>query len=176
MHLNYQDLCQAYKANLATNLRGFKGGEGFLANWTMDEDPQRSILNVIDLAREEGEEVLSIHVLDEVLPHIFPRTFEDGSKLTLVGNTVFFESYQALVVKVALNTVARELGRTEEIDIVKLRKHIVTIDYKDTDAKDALHHYLMKIEKELANLLGRYLYIETLNIDDKNKRDKKRCQ
>ncbi len=64
--LNYQDLVKDYYDNLNNNLRNFKGGPGFLETWVHDEDHNRSILEILDLAHSSGIAELSIRLPADV--------------------------------------------------------------------------------------------------------------
>ncbi len=66
MQLNYQDLVVGYYDNLNNNLRNFKGGPGFLETWVHDEDHNRSLLEIFDLAREHGVDSLKITLSSDV--------------------------------------------------------------------------------------------------------------
>src|SRR5258708_36646424 len=64
--LNYQELVSGYYDNLNNNLRNFKGGPGFLETWVHDEDHNRSLLEILDLAHEHGMATLKIRLPAEV--------------------------------------------------------------------------------------------------------------
>jgi hypothetical protein len=66
MMLNYQELVQGYYDNLNNNLRNFKGGPGFLETWVHDEDHNRSILEILDLAHSHGITDLKIQLPKDV--------------------------------------------------------------------------------------------------------------
>src|SRR5476649_2718283 len=65
--LNYQELVAGYYDNLNNNLRNFKGGPGFLETWVHDEDHNRSLLEILDLAHSHGINSLQIHLSKEVV-------------------------------------------------------------------------------------------------------------
>ncbi len=54
--VDYEKLVAAYWANLTTILRGFSPGEEleFLEAWVHDDDSARSILNMLEAARDYG--------------------------------------------------------------------------------------------------------------------------
>lgn len=66
VELNYQELVKDYYENLNNNLRNFKGGPGFLETWVHDEDHNRSLLEILDLAHSNGVASLRIHLPKEV--------------------------------------------------------------------------------------------------------------
>jgi hypothetical protein len=61
MRISYKDLIKDYYENLNTNLRNFKGGPGFLESWVHDENHNRSIVGMIDLAIES--DVLNLELV-----------------------------------------------------------------------------------------------------------------
>jgi hypothetical protein len=70
MMLNYQELVQGYYDNLNNNLRNFKGGPGFLETWVHDEDHNRSILEILDLAHSHGISDLKIQLGKDVTSQV----------------------------------------------------------------------------------------------------------
>jgi hypothetical protein len=70
MMLNYQELVQGYYDNLNNNLRNFKGGPGFLETWVHDEDHNRSILEILDLAHSHGIADLKIQLGKDVTSQV----------------------------------------------------------------------------------------------------------
>src|ERR1700730_18580384 len=60
--LNYQELVTGYYENLNNNLRNFKGAPGFLETWVHDEDHNRSLLEILDLAHSHGISTLHIRL------------------------------------------------------------------------------------------------------------------
>lgn len=60
--LNYRELVDAYYDNLNNNLRNFRGGPGFLEPWVHDEDHNRSLLEILDLAKSSGVQNLAIQL------------------------------------------------------------------------------------------------------------------
>src|SRR5262245_33802203 len=65
--LNYQELVSGYYDNLNNNLRNFKGGPGFLETWVHDEDHNRSLLEILDLAHSHGIDNLNIKLPSDVI-------------------------------------------------------------------------------------------------------------
>ncbi len=60
--VDYEDLVRAYRASLATVLRGFKAGPDFLDLWVPDDDHHKSILNLVESAESAGLNGVSIYV------------------------------------------------------------------------------------------------------------------
>lgn len=58
--LNYDELVKAYWENLTTTLRGFRPGAEFLDMWVPDEEPIRSITNLLEVAQMSGQEAVTI--------------------------------------------------------------------------------------------------------------------
>ncbi len=68
--LNYQELVQGYYDNLNNNLRNFKGGPGFLETWVHDEDHNRSLLEILDLAHSHGINAMKISLPSDVTSQV----------------------------------------------------------------------------------------------------------
>ncbi len=52
--VDYEAVVEAYEARLTTDLRGFRGGAGFLDLWVPDPQPEKSILAMIEAAQTGG--------------------------------------------------------------------------------------------------------------------------
>jgi hypothetical protein len=91
--LNYQTLVHNYYENLNTNLRHFTGGPGFLESWAHDEDHNRSLLEILDLALAHKVSPLHLTLPNEVLSSLrldwLQRNLKSGT-LELVGNKLCF--------------------------------------------------------------------------------------
>ncbi|MGE4132081.1 MAG: hypothetical protein AB7F86_10625 [Bdellovibrionales bacterium] len=68
--LKYQELVEGYYDNLNNNLRNFKGGPGFLETWVHDEDHNRSLLEILDLAHENGISDLKVDLPKDVASEV----------------------------------------------------------------------------------------------------------
>jgi len=62
MPIDYDKLVADYQAGLFTELRGFGPGAGFLETWVPDEDPVRSLLNMVEAAESFGQEAFSVAI------------------------------------------------------------------------------------------------------------------
>ena len=60
--IDYDALLAAYRESLVTVLRGFSAGPAFLEAWVPDEDPVRSVVSVVEAAREAGLAGLELDV------------------------------------------------------------------------------------------------------------------
>ncbi|MGE3760114.1 MAG: hypothetical protein AB7H97_20280, partial [Pseudobdellovibrionaceae bacterium] len=97
--LNYQELVEGYYDNLNNNLRNFKGGPGFLETWVHDEDHNRSLLEILDLAHEHGISELKIQLPKDVstqvnLDWLRKNSHEFGS-VDLKGQQLSFSNTRA---------------------------------------------------------------------------------
>lgn len=66
--INYEALADAYRKALVDVLRGHSAGEDYLELWVPDEDPVKSILNMIEAAQLAGRDALAIEVSAQTLP------------------------------------------------------------------------------------------------------------
>jgi len=61
--IDYDRLVADYEQGLVDRLRGFEAGDApFLQLWVPDEDPVRSLCNILDAAATEGETTISIAI------------------------------------------------------------------------------------------------------------------
>lgn len=94
--LNYQELVAGYYDNLNNNLRNFKGGPGFLETWVHDEDHNRSLLEILDLAHSHGINTLNIRLPATVKSAVnldwLRRNASEYGSLELKGDSLTFTS------------------------------------------------------------------------------------
>ncbi len=149
MHINYEAMLTEYNKNLETNLRGFSGGPPPFETWTpYDGDHDKSITDLIDYAKADGNEVVIINFQDK-----------DYS----------YHSNRASQAELYLNKITENMGLGVVVKVAGLKRNVLTIDYDAID-NDMFHVELIKIERELNKRLGEKFDIQTLNVDDKNKR------
>lgn len=149
MIINYDDMLANYKKNLETNLRGFNGGPPPFEDWVPYEgDTNKSLKDIIELARNSGHEIFHITA--------------DKIKST-------WKSPRAVKIEEALKYAAKSYGY-DVVSAHSLRNNILTIDYEDTVPGKQLHNDLIKIEGDINKALDVSLDLQTLNVDDKNKR------
>ena len=60
--LNYEGLVQAFEDALVTKLRGHGADADYLEMWVPDEDPVKSILNMVEAAEAYGRDDIAIEV------------------------------------------------------------------------------------------------------------------
>lgn len=65
--LNYETLVRAFEDALVTKLRGHGAEADYLEMWVPDEDPVKSILNMVEAAEAYGREEIAIEVAAETL-------------------------------------------------------------------------------------------------------------
>ena len=65
--LNYEDLVKAFEEALVTKLRGHMADAEYLEMWVPDEDPVKSILNMVEAAEAYGRNDIAIEVSSETL-------------------------------------------------------------------------------------------------------------
>lgn len=125
--LNYQELVEGYYDNLNNNLRNFKGGPGFLETWVHDEDHNRSILEILDLAHSHGISTLKIALPSDVsgqinLDWLRRNAYEYGS-VDLKGQQLSFSNTKA---KYALD----EFGGLSDIYADNLKRQMQSIRFE----------------------------------------------
>lgn len=60
--IDYDELVRSYHESLTTVLRGFNAGAGFLDTWVPDDDPHKSILNLIESGGSAGLDGIIISI------------------------------------------------------------------------------------------------------------------
>jgi len=65
--LNYEVLVRAFEDALVTKLRGHGAEADYLEMWVPDEDPVKSILNMIEAAEAYGRDGIAIEVSADTL-------------------------------------------------------------------------------------------------------------
>lgn len=60
--IDYDKLVHAYHESLTTVLRGFTAGEAFLDIWVPDDDPHKSILNLVESGETAGLDGIVISI------------------------------------------------------------------------------------------------------------------
>ena len=58
--LNYEALVQSFEEALVTKLRGHGAEADYLEMWVPDDDPVKSILNMVEAAELSGQEAFSV--------------------------------------------------------------------------------------------------------------------
>ena len=65
--LNYEALVQSFEEALVTKLRGHGAEADYLEMWVPDDDPVKSILNMVEAAEAFGRDDIAIEVSAETL-------------------------------------------------------------------------------------------------------------
>ncbi len=65
--IRYEDIVAAYQRSLVDVLRGHAVGEPYLELWVPDEDPVKSILNMVEAAQSAGRDAIAIRVSSKTL-------------------------------------------------------------------------------------------------------------
>lgn len=86
VQVEYEKLVAAYWANLTTVLRGFHPDEDleFLEAWVLDDDPARSLLNLMEAARDYGVREMALGIGEDTraalaLPSFLSQAGELGA-------------------------------------------------------------------------------------------------
>lgn len=169
MHLNYTELSTNYKKNLDDKLRGFSGGPGFLETWTDDEDPKRAIMDIIDLAINAGHEVVAISAPD--VAESFPLGGYKTGFINYEGNGVItYMSQNAMEILLDVQEILHDIKQDTPVKIAGLKDGILILDYEDKPGSRPVHYDLIRLEDYLNERLPSKVNIQTLNVEDKNKR------
>ena len=109
--LQYEDLLACFSERLMTSLRGHDVGFAFLEMWVPDEDPVKSILNMVESAEMGGANSLAISVSRGTLPA--ERDVDLLAQLAGLGTaTIVSDGANALVriIEIGLPTVLADVA------------------------------------------------------------------
>lgn len=93
--LDYDKLVEAYNTNLDVTLRGFRPAEEMLDTWVPDEDPIRSLVNLVEAAQLCGSKSISVRVLKKTLEPESPESVNE--ELGSLGESGFVPDQDAVV-------------------------------------------------------------------------------
>lgn len=65
--LSYEELVRAFEEALVTKLRGHGAEADYLEMWVPDEDPVKSLLNMVEAAEAYGRDEIAVEVAAETL-------------------------------------------------------------------------------------------------------------
>jgi hypothetical protein len=60
--LNYEELVEDFKRKLLTQLRGHSSDTDYLETWVPEDDPVKSILNIVESAQAYGRDEVRVNV------------------------------------------------------------------------------------------------------------------
>lgn len=146
MFIDYQTMLKEYNDNMQNNLRGFTGGPPPFEDWVpYDDDPFKSAEELIKLAQKAKHEVITIKLSD--------------------NSTAGYMSDRAKTAQKYISSIVNEM-KYPEVKVVGLRHNVLTVDFNHP----TFHEKLISLEHTVNELMGERFDIQTLNIDDKNKR------
>ncbi len=170
MFLDYNQLVSDYYKNLDENLRGFRGGPGFLETWTHDENHDRSISQILDLAEEHKVEVLLLKVGEEICNNAQLGACADGGGvLTRKDSTTLqFLSRRAVDILGRIMVAAQQLMLTNEFTITNLKGPVVTLSY--TEKNNEFSFSMIQLERIANSMSPERIVLQSENMEDKNRR------
>ncbi len=97
--LNYEDLVEAFEAALVTKLRGHGAEAEYLEMWVPDDNPVKSILNMVEAAETFGRDEIAIQVADSTLDAAQRK--ELGGYLAEIGEAQMLPAEDGVLIKVS---------------------------------------------------------------------------
>lgn len=127
MELCYSELVEGYYKNLNDTLRNFRGGPGFLESWVHDENHNRSLLEICDLAALHHIPSIAVRLTDEVSDSIdIPWLSKELKKQGTVslakngnGSLLTFVSFQVGLSGDQLGSSSTEIGEAYKKELEK---------------------------------------------------------
>ena len=99
MQIRYEEIVAAYERDLQTRLRGFRPQHEFLETWVHDEDPARSLLNMVEAAEMGGLDEISIAIGPETAKRLDQARLQEMT--AKVGKVSLVAEGAGLLLKVA---------------------------------------------------------------------------
>lgn len=96
--LNYEVLVQAFEEALVTKLRGHGAEADYLEMWVPDEDPVKSILNMVEAAEAYGRDDIAVEVAAETLSE--PQLAELSRVLSAMGSAKITATAEGRLIEV----------------------------------------------------------------------------
>jgi hypothetical protein len=96
--LNYEELVADFQTKLVTQLRNFGSEAEYLEMWVPDDDPVKSILNMVEAAEAYGRDTIAISVKATTLPA--ERTDSLRAKIGDLGDVEFRTEGEKMLITV----------------------------------------------------------------------------
>ena len=96
--LDYDQLVETYSANLDVTLRGFRPAEEMLDTWVPDEDPIRSLSNLVEAAQLCGSDSIAVRVSNKTLNGHSADSLSE--KLAGLGEVTLTQEKNAMVLAI----------------------------------------------------------------------------
>lgn len=103
--LDYESLVKGYNTNLDVTLRGFRPADAMLDTWVPDDDPIRSLCNLVEAAQLCGSDAISVRIAQRTLKGIEAPDLHE--RLSTLGQCDIQTDGESLLVTVTgLHTTA----------------------------------------------------------------------
>ena len=169
MFIDYNEIVENYNKNLDENLRGFTGGPGFLETWTHDEDINRSVGEIIDLAVENKLLILNMKMHEEQAGKVQLGGYKDGVITITGGNVIQYLSREAVDLHGYLLIALADEGLTNTFFISDIVGEFVTLSYEEN--KSEFSDALIRVERAVKRLSEKKYILQSEDVEDKNKRE-----
>ena len=126
--LDYEKLVEAYSSNLDVTLRGFRPAEEMLDTWVPDEDPVRSLTNLVEAAQLCGSDSVSFRVGTKTLNGHSPESLQE--KLASLGDVNVSKEDDTVVFKVSRLQETASFRSVRPIYQQKLRVRAAKLSFK----------------------------------------------
>lgn len=126
--LDYDQLVDAYHVNLDATLRGFRAAEEMLDTWVPDDDPVRSLTNLVEAAQLCGSESVSVRVSNQTLQPQGPGLLEE--KLASLGDLAVTREPEAVVFTISRLQETASFRSVRPIYQPKLRARFANLRFQ----------------------------------------------
>jgi NifU-like protein involved in Fe-S cluster formation len=126
--LDYDQLVNAYSANLEATLRGFRPAEELLDTWVPDEDPLRSLSSLVEAAQLCGSHSVAVRVSNKTIAHLAVDSLKE--KLATFGEVAVTQEPDAAVFTITLLQETASFRSVRPIYQQKLRARFANLRFK----------------------------------------------
>ena len=126
--LDYDQLVEAYSANLDVTLRGFRPAAEMLDTWVPDENPLRSLSSLVEAAQLCGSDSVAVRVGNKTIAGLTAASVKE--KLAPFGEVVVTPEKDAVVFSISMLQETASFRSVRPIYQRKLLAHLANIRFR----------------------------------------------
>jgi NifU-like protein involved in Fe-S cluster formation len=146
--LDYDELVDAYSANLDVTLRGFRPAEEMLDTWVPDEDPIRSLSSLVEAAQLCGSDSVAVRVANKTLEHLPLGSLKE--KLASFGEIAITQERESAVFTISKLQDTAAFRSVRPIYQQKLRERFANLRFKRPLQTQESHTPLRATEEQFS--------------------------
>jgi len=126
--LDYDQLVATYHVNMEATLRGFRAAEEMLDTWVPDEDPVRSLTNLVEAAQLCGSDSVSVRVSSKTLDGHSSEVLKE--KLASLGEVATTQEKESSMFTISKLQETASFRSVRPIYQQKLRARFANLQFK----------------------------------------------